>query len=126
MEEFFCCVPKFAVFNAEGVQTHVIHQPKCCGGLCVDVFAEGCCSCRIPFYVYNVTKGADNKITESDKHDGAITKVWGGMAKEIFTDADNFELSFPSKADVNNKATLLGGVFLINQLFFEGKNDNKN
>lgn len=35
------------------------------------------------------------------------------MAKEVFTDADNFGVVFPVDLDVKAKATALGAVFLI-------------
>ena len=44
---------------------------------------------------------------------GMISKQWSGLAKEIFTDADNFGVSFPQDMDVRTKATVLGAVFLI-------------
>jgi len=115
-EEMFFCVPQFSILSANGTKTGVIHQPTCVGGACVDCFAEGCYNCRIPFYIYN---------NEADEvHDGKIVKVWTGLTSELFTDADNFELDFPAKADAATKATLLGAVFLLNQLFFEGTNDS--
>jgi hypothetical protein len=45
--------------------------------------------------------------------------VWGGIAKEFLTDADTFEVQFPADADPDTKLRIVGGVFLINQLFFE-------
>ena len=44
---------------------------------------------------------------------GEIRKAWSGFVKEIYTDADNFGVSFPLDLDVNVKACLLGAVFLI-------------
>jgi hypothetical protein len=44
---------------------------------------------------------------------GRVTKQWSGLGKELFTDADNFGISFPLDLDVNVKATLLGAVFLL-------------
>ena len=44
---------------------------------------------------------------------GQITKQWTGFAKEVFTDADNFGISFPLDLDVKIKSVLLGAVFLI-------------
>ena len=51
---------------------------------------------------------ADGKIKV-----GRISKQWTGLAKELFTDADNFGIQFPMDLDVNVKATLLGAIFLI-------------
>lgn len=44
---------------------------------------------------------------------GKISKQWSGLAKEAFTDTDNFGITFPRDLDVRMKATLLGAVFLI-------------
>lgn len=44
---------------------------------------------------------------------GKISKQWSGLAKEMFTDADNFGMTFPMDLDVNMKAVMLGAVFLI-------------
>jgi hypothetical protein len=98
--------------GAEGSNNN-IHQPTCCGGMCVDMSAEGCCSCRVPFHIYPL--GHHEKGQEV----GKITKVWGGFGKEILTVADSFELHFPDGVDQVTKARLLGATFMINQLFFE-------
>jgi uncharacterized protein YxjI len=50
---------------------------------------------------------------------GKITKKWSGLAKESFTDADNFGITFPKGADLAQKAVLLGAVFLIDFVHFE-------
>ena len=44
---------------------------------------------------------------------GRVTKQWSGLAKEAFTDADNYGISFPLDLDVNIKAVLIGAIFLI-------------
>ena len=41
----------------------------------------------------------------------------------MFTDSDNFGISFPMDLDVRMKATLLGALFLIDIMFFEKKNN---
>lgn len=44
---------------------------------------------------------------------GQITKVWTGMGQEMFTQADNFGISFPGDLAVKMKAVLLGACILI-------------
>ena len=56
---------------------------------------------------------------------GVITKEFSGMAKELFTDADNFSVTFPLDLDARVKATMLGAVFLIDFNFFETPPDRK-
>ncbi len=53
---------------------------------------------------------------------GKIVKKWSGLAKEAFTDADNFGINFPQGLDVNQKAIFLGALFLIDFVHFEKKN----
>ena len=115
-------MPHFTVYkDAEGKQAeHQIQMPTCCGGLCIDVCAEGCCNCRIPYYVYPVgslDRGtelmgsrpeADPKKGKEGKKYAQITKVWGGAATEMFSDADKFEVEFPAGSDPASKARLLG------------------
>merc|ERR1711936_1037939 len=49
-----------------------------------------------------------NVVTMDGQEVGKITKQWSGLAREAFTDADNFGISFPLDLDVKVKATLLG------------------
>ncbi|KAK7494052.1 hypothetical protein BaRGS_00014710, partial [Batillaria attramentaria] len=44
---------------------------------------------------------------------GEISKQFSGALKEMFTDADNFGIKFPIDMDMQQKANLLGSVFLI-------------
>jgi hypothetical protein len=111
-------VPQFDILTETGTKQYAVHQPVCCGGLCVDICAEGLCNCRIPFYVY--PPGASG---EKGSEVGKIVKVWGGLSQEIFTDADTFELKFPADANYEAKLRLLGAVFLLNQIFFESSKD---
>ncbi|KAK6731004.1 hypothetical protein RB195_007461 [Necator americanus] len=55
----------------------------------------------------------------SDEHIGFITKKWGGVLREMFTDADIFGVTFPINLDVRAKAALLGATFLIDFMEFE-------
>ena len=56
--------------------------------MCVNCCAEGCCNCRIPFYIF---PQSDTKGTK-DTNVGFITKIWSGLGTELFTDADKFEV----------------------------------
>jgi len=63
--------------------------------------------------------------TKNDESVGKITKQWSGFAKEAFTDADNFGITFPLDLDVKVKAVLVGAVFLIDFMFFEQAQDQQ-
>ncbi len=59
------------------------------------------------------------QIKKGNQELGKITKKWSGLAKESFTDADNFGITFPKGIDISQKAVLLGAVFLIDFVHFE-------
>ena len=112
---FFCCVPVVTLHDQQGRHQYNIHHPTCCGGCCMDPCAEGCCNCKVPFYIYN--PGCD----EPQQHVGKIVKVWRGLSTELFTDADSFQLQLPGGATPDDKARLLASTMLINAMFFENK-----
>lgn len=114
VETCYFFVPQFNVVKPDGTVEYKIAPPTCVGGMCVDVFAEGLCNCRVPCYVFPPTSG-----TSKEEKVGYITKIWGGLMNEI-ADATKFEVQFPTDATPDSKARLLGGLFLLNQLFFEG------
>ena len=110
------CVPHFSVLDASGAKKYGLSQPTCVNGMCVDVCSQGLCNCRIPFYIFNpeadmkstdgVEMGA-TALTEETKKQGKdgvkfaqITKVWGGLKTELFTDADTFEVEYPAAVRV--------------------------
>jgi len=62
-------------------------------------------------------------VEKSGSRVGEIKKKWSGLLKELFTDADNFGVSFPSGASAKEKALILGATFLIDFLYFESSDD---
>ena len=65
-------------------------------------------SCVNTFYLY-----FEKVLTNDGSEVGKITKQWSGLAREAFTDSDNFGVTFPMDLDVRCKITLLAAVFLI-------------
>ena len=61
------------------------------------------------------------RILQNEIEAGKISKKWTGLGKEMFTDADNFNIIFPPDATVDKKSILLGALFLIDMLYFEQK-----
>mmetsp|Transcript_18450 Transcript_18450/g.23856 ORF Transcript_18450/g.23856 Transcript_18450/m.23856 type:complete len:223 (+) Transcript_18450:135-803(+) len=113
---FFWCLPNFSVQDGNENLEYNVHQPECCFGLCVNCFAEGCCNCNVPFYVYS---------PENDKdHIGKIFKHRRGFGTQIFSDADTFQVDFPDGSSPEQKARLLGTIIFINMAFFESQNDS--
>ncbi|XP_025016586.1 phospholipid scramblase 2-like [Tetranychus urticae] len=94
--------PKFKVCNSSGETVLRIERSFCTFSFCGDV----------EFKV--LSHDGDTQI-------GCITKQWSGLARELFTDADHFGISFPMDLDVNIKAVLLGACFLIDFMYFETK-----
>ncbi|XP_070561767.1 phospholipid scramblase 2-like [Ptychodera flava] len=76
-----------------------------------------CCRADVEFQVFTADKKAEV---------GKISKQYPGLAREMFTDADNFGVTFPMDLDVKVKSTLLAAVFLVDFMFYEEKKNNNN
>jgi len=50
---------------------------------------------------------------------GRVTKEFGGLLTELFTEADTFGATFPLNWDTHVKALVLGSVFLLDFVHFE-------
>ncbi|XP_064642484.1 phospholipid scramblase 1-like isoform X2 [Lineus longissimus] len=105
-QECTCCDRRWSVMDAGKNKIFEIR-----GDCCVCQWI--CCPKDIPFDI--LTNDGSGKV-------GSLAKQWGGMAREMFTNADNYCLSFPIDLDVKLKATLLGGAFLVDFMLFEGQN----
>lgn len=82
--------------------------------------AGPCCICECP--CCDVNFDVNSLDGESV---GKVSKQWSGLLKEMFTEADNFGVTFPMDLDVKVKGTLLAAVFLIDMMYFaKNKNDN--
>lgn len=64
------------------------------------------------------------EIRVEDREIGKITKEWSGLAKEVFTAADNFGVILPDQWDLPSRSLLLGAVFLIDFVHFERRNNS--
>jgi uncharacterized protein YxjI len=64
------------------------------------------------------------RILRNGQECGAIKKKWSGLTKEMFTDADAFGVELPEEAGLLAKSVLLGAVFLIDFVHFEGNARN--
>lgn len=56
-------------------------------------------------------------VTLNGDQVGKISKQWSGLAREMFTDADFFGITFPMDLDVKMKAVMMGACFLIVSYF---------
>lgn len=97
-------LPKFEIKDSEGNAVLTMNGPFCSLSCCKDIN-------------YPIMSIEGEEI-------GKVTKEFSGVAREMFTDADNFAVLFPMDLDVRLKATLLGAVFMIDFMFFEHKNND--
>ncbi|XP_021366592.1 phospholipid scramblase 2-like isoform X3 [Mizuhopecten yessoensis] len=106
-QEQSCWTPHYSIRDAN-------HEPvlNVKGPCCV---MNGCCWDQ-EFIVWSKDWSAEV---------GKLSKQWSGFAKEYFTDADNFGITFPMDLDVKMKAVMLGAIFLIDFIFFEQKQNNR-
>ncbi|XP_070561861.1 phospholipid scramblase 3-like [Ptychodera flava] len=104
----YCWVAEFDILDANREPVLIVKGPCCiCQGVC--------CTWDQVFQI--LTK--DKKTEIGNK----LSKQWGGLAREMFTNATNFSAEFPIDLDVKVKATLLAACFLIDFMFFENKNN---
>ncbi|KAK7469818.1 hypothetical protein BaRGS_00036147 [Batillaria attramentaria] len=120
----FCCLQKLEVQAPPGTVVGYVRQACSCFHPRYKInnaqdetvlrIKGPCCRC-------NICGDIEFEVTSADEstHVGQISKQWSGLAKEIFTDADNFGVTFPLDMDVKTKATMLGAVFLIDFMYFE-------
>ncbi|GFO35863.1 phospholipid scramblase [Plakobranchus ocellatus] len=119
-----CCLQKLTVEAPKGQTVGLVRQAwSCCHPRYNIKNAEDETQLRIkgPCFQCNMCGDIEFEVLSKDGETfvGQITKQWSGLAKEIFTDADNFGVSFPIDLDTKTKATLLGAVFLIDFMYFE-------
>jgi hypothetical protein len=95
--------PKYTVLNENEEEVLKIEGPVCM--MCPML-------CDIDFDVVSV---------DGEQKVGLIQKQFSGIIKEMYTTADNFGVTFPKDLDAKVKAILLGGVFLIDFMYFEQK-----
>lgn len=102
--------PRYALRDATGEDVLYVEGPCC-------VVNGICCTWDQEFKV--LTRDRANQV-------GVVSKQWSGLVREYFTDATNFNASFPIDLDVRMKAVVLSAAFLIDFMFFEGQKNDRN
>jgi len=101
--------PWYELRDAANEPVFKIKGPCCpCSGVC--------CTCDFPFELLSARGDSEEPV-------GRITKQYAGIAKEAFTDATNFSVTFPQDLDVKMKAVVIGACFLIDIMFYERSGD---
>ncbi|XP_075253181.1 phospholipid scramblase 2-like [Convolutriloba macropyga] len=143
-EESGCCAKQccknrrgFVMKIVDNTQREVIRAQrpfKCCATTCCWC---PCCGCsqheivvesppgivigrihnELVIYLLDYLKIINSASTGEEV--GQLKKQFTGMVKEVFTDADNYSVSFPKDLDVRAKALLMCATFLIDFLFYE-------
>lgn len=120
-EPYKCCDPNFEIYNEQNVLKYVVAGDCCqCGIMCK---SWGKCY-ETKFYIYD----ANNSERDPSNSIGSITRKNPGIAKALFTDADNFDVAFPDNASALEKLMIIGATLMIDYAFFEdeGGNDHHN
>jgi uncharacterized protein YxjI len=77
--------------------------------------------------IFEIARGFVKAWTFTIRRDGqdvaVISKRWSGLGREVFTDADRFQLHFPGISDPTERKILLGALFLIDFAHFEKGGD---
>jgi uncharacterized protein YxjI len=59
------------------------------------------------------------RVFQGQREMARVTKKWGGMGREMFTDADTIEVNFGMTPDENMRKLILGLGFALDLTFFE-------
>eukprot|EP00549_Striatella_unipunctata_P009231 CAMPEP_0118710924 /NCGR_PEP_ID=MMETSP0800-20121206/23718_1 /TAXON_ID=210618 ORGANISM="Striatella unipunctata, Strain CCMP2910" /NCGR_SAMPLE_ID=MMETSP0800 /ASSEMBLY_ACC=CAM_ASM_000638 /LENGTH=242 /DNA_ID=CAMNT_0006615293 /DNA_START=65 /DNA_END=793 /DNA_ORIENTATION=+ len=119
-EDCYYCVPQFTMFDHSGNEVYIVHPPTCCGGVCYNCCAEGkncfAVCCKVPFHVFPASqKGSTDGGAQ---HAGKIVKLPKSLMTEILTEANAFDVEFPTSASADQKAMLTGTAIFLNANFF--------
>jgi hypothetical protein len=71
----------------------------------------------VPFWIFPANQRNTNG--KNARPIGKILKKPKSLKTEIFTDANAFEVNFPSQSTVDQKAMLVGTAIFLNAVFFE-------
>ncbi|CAH1255203.1 phospholipid scramblase 1-like isoform X1 [Branchiostoma lanceolatum] len=102
--------PHYHIMNERREMVFDMWGPCC-------AWSGACCTCDVDFVAYG-----------SDGHTevGKVSRQYAGFAKEMFTDATNFSVTFPQDLDVKLKATMLGACLLVDFMYYEDQDKENN
>lgn len=117
-ERYSVFLPQYDIVKPDGTVEYRLHQPTCCNGYCVDCCAESFCNFRVPILLFDPNSGGSGIAGEEY---GKIVKSSPGIFQTLLTDADRFEVEFPTGSDMNSRSRIMAAMFFMNQLHFENK-----
>ena len=119
LNNFTCCDYSFKIYEGDSTSHLYRVNASCCQ--CGIICKCPCKPCReVDFELYGNNKGKEELI-------GSIRKVWGGLIKELFSNASNFTILFPNNSTWEQKALLLCTMMFIDFRYFENsEHEDKN
>jgi hypothetical protein len=115
---FTCCScdPYYETERSDGSRGFKIRGTCCqCGLWC------GCCK-DAKFGIFK----SDCDDMDEQNQVGSVIKKRGDMLTEMFTNVDNFEVTFPPLASPEDKLLLIGSTIMLDYMYFEQETDNNN
>ncbi|XP_064487350.1 phospholipid scramblase 1-like isoform X2 [Ornithodoros turicata] len=121
-----CCLQTMEVQIPAGVVAGYLHQIWTPWSPCIAVcnaqgkatlWVDGPCittDCCFQDVVYRVKTKDDTQI-------GLIIRQYPGVLRDVFTDADNFSVTFPVDLEVTHKAMLIACTILLDYMYYEDR-----
>lgn len=116
-DPFSCCNQTYNIYSNDALKWKIFTTCCQCGIGC----RECCGACSDAYFP--IFKG-DETDTDFQNSQGMIKKVFKGW-QELVTDADTFEIEFPSAATAEEKFFLIACGLLIDYRLYE-QNSNRN
>ena len=111
IEPYKCFDPAFDVYDEQNNLKYVISGECCQCGLCCKSLGK---FYETRFEIYTVN---DERIPSNSK--GSIIRKIPNLVNALFTDADNFDVNFPSNATEHDKLMIIGATLMIDYQYFE-------
>lgn len=105
-----CCDPAFDIYDENNNLKYVISGECCQCGLCCKSLGK---FYETRFEIYSVNDG------NSGISKGSIVRKIPNLVNALFTDADNFDVNFPSNATEYDKLMIIGATLMIDYEYFE-------
>jgi len=119
-----CCDPQMDICDYTSNVRYQVIADGCQCGICCRGTPCGKCS-EVMFPIFK----SDCQNKEFANRTGTIQRKFAGCMKAAFTDADNFEVTFPFDASPEDKLLMIGTSLMIDFRFYNedsGESNNSN